>query len=165
MINIAQAKPDDAESIATVQHDTWIATYPDENLGITLSYIEERVSNYQSPERLSVWRSIIANTEEYVTVAKDGQKIIGFSAAKKDSEANQIMGIYVLPEYHGSGVAQKSMDAAMKWLGADQNIMVEVASYNQRAINFYRNYGFAPSGETGKSGEIPTLFMRRSSQR
>ncbi len=161
-ISISPARPQDAEGIAAVQHDTWLATYPNEKLGITLAAIKERLSRDQPVERIAKWRNIIGNLEEYVTVAKDGPNIIGFSCAKKGDTANHIAAIYILPQYHGTGVAQKLMDAAMNWLGDEQDIIVEVASYNDRAIRFYQKYDFAPTGETGNSGVIPTMLMRRN---
>src|SRR4051794_26237672 len=75
-ISISPANTQDAEGIVTVQHDTWLATYPNEELGITRAAIEERVSGYQSAERIAKWRSIIGDVEEYITVAKDNDNVI-----------------------------------------------------------------------------------------
>jgi len=158
-LTIRPASIADAEGIAIVQHDCWLDTYPNESLGISDAVIAEHVQNYQSPERLNKWRDIIAG-EEYVTVALDGQRVIGFSCAKKADDITHLAAIYVLQNYRGSGAAQKLMDAAMMWLGPDKDILVEVASYNDRAIRFYQKYGFSATGETGHHAILPSIFMR-----
>ena len=161
---ISQAQRNDAEGIAAVQYDTWLATYPNEELGITRAAIEERVSGFQSDERIAKWRSIIGDAEEHITVAKDNDTVIGFSGAQKGDTTSQISAVYVLPQYHGTGIAQRLMDATMTWLGDERDIDVEVASYNDRAIRFYRKYNFVSTGETGNSGVIPTIMMRRKAK-
>ncbi len=163
-ITVSKARVDDAPSIATVQHDTWLTTYPNEELGITRAAIEERVRGFETSERIDKWRGFITDPTQHITVAKAGSKIVGFSAAKKSTPASLITALYVLPAYHGTGTAQKLMDASLAWLGDKQAISLEVASYNDRAVNFYRKYDFRPTGETGNSGDIPVIFMSRSAK-
>jgi hypothetical protein len=42
---------------------------------ISRAAIEGRVGNYQSPERIDKWRSIISDANEFVMVAHDGPKV------------------------------------------------------------------------------------------
>ena len=159
-ISISPSQPEDAEGIAAVQYNTWLATYPNEDAGVSLSAIKERISSFQSAERVAKWRTIISAVEENLIVAKVGKEVIGFSGAREGKETNEITTLYVLPEYHGRGVAQSLMDAALTCLGDNRDVVVEVASYNLRAINFYQKYDFIRTGEIGQSGVIPTIRLR-----
>jgi hypothetical protein len=74
-LTVSRARAEDAEGILAVQHDVWLATYPSEELDISRAAIEGRVGNYQSPERIDKWRSIISDANEFVMVASDGPKV------------------------------------------------------------------------------------------
>lgn len=50
--------------------------------------------------------------------------------------------MYVAPEAQGKGVGSKLMNQVLDWYGRDQDIYLEVVSYNQNAINFYKRFGF-----------------------
>jgi len=160
-IQVRIAKPEDARAIRQVQQDTWIATYPNDSLGITVEQIKRRVADNLSPEKVKSFQDMLANDNLLSWVATAGEKVIGYAVASKGEEHNAIGAIYVLPEYHGQQVGSKLMEPALEWLGNSKNIEVEVASYNGRAINFYKKYGFAENGRTGDSDGIPTIFLTK----
>jgi ribosomal protein S18 acetylase RimI-like enzyme len=160
-IVVKSALAEHAEEIAKVQRETWLAAYPSEAAGITHAMIEERVKTYESLERIARWREIIASGE-LVSVALIGGRVIGFSSGKRGDDVNHLAAIYVLPAYHGTGTAQKLMDAALAWLGNDKDIVIEVVAYNDRAIRFYEKYGFVATGESGDHDLMPTILMRRA---
>ncbi|HVQ43598.1 MAG TPA: GNAT family N-acetyltransferase [Candidatus Saccharimonadia bacterium] len=162
-VGVAQAVPDDAAGIAAVQHEAWLATYPNEALGIPRAAIEERVKGFRSPERIAKWRDIIGNHEEYVVVAKDDHRVVGFGCGKRREDGvGEVTALYILSRYHGTGAAHRLMEAVMGWLEGVSEVRVEVASYNARAIAFYERYGFGLTGETSSSDVIPTVFMRHA---
>lgn len=70
------------------------------------------------------------------------------------------MAIYVLPQSHGTDAGPRLMESALAWMGTGKDVIVEVASYNGRAIHFYEKYGFSKTGETGDSSGIPTVILR-----
>lgn len=61
----------------------------------------------------------------------------------------EIHRLYVIPEWHGRGVAQALMDACideMKGRGSDV-VWLGVWEHNQRALAFYRKCGFTEAGD------------------
>ena len=48
----------------------------------------------------------------------------------------------VHPSAHGSGLAAALMAEGIDWLGADRPMWLTVIQHNQRAIRFYRKFGF-----------------------
>ena len=81
--------------------------------------------------------------------------VVGYSLVNHDPEPLGILaadGIaelskcYVLPEYHGAGVAQRLMVDVLQ--GVAGALRLTVNDSNDRAIAFYRRNGFAVVGET-----------------
>lgn len=138
-----------------MQTNTWLATYPDAKLGITEDDIRRRIIGKDREllkRRISDWREGIAKDGPTKTtyVAKVDGKVVGFTLPLITSDGQHSLGaLYVLPEFQGHGIgyalAQKNLD----WHG-NQPIYLAVAAYNQRAISFYKSFGFV---ETGKKLE------------
>lgn len=160
-IKITIAKPEDAISIRQVQHDTWIETYPNATLGITVEAIKERVSKYILPEKIESLKESLSSSSQSTWIATLDTQVIGFCTALKEEKANRVVAIYVLPQYHGKGMGKSLIQPALKWLGTKKPIEVEVASYNEQAIQFYSKYGFKKNGKVGNSSGIPTIFLTK----
>lgn len=154
---ITKAAPDDAEAICDVLTTTWLDTYPNPELGITESDIRYRLEG-ENGERIAKniewWRENIRTVGPNYTmyVARIEDKVVGMTSAGIDTTNNRrsVMAVYVLPEAQGIGAGAKLMQAALDWLGDTEDIYVVVASYNDKAINFYKRFGFM---ETGKQIE------------
>ncbi len=163
IISVSQATPEDAEGIAHVAATTWLATYPSEEHGITLDDIQERVKTRQSPEEVEKARQRIIESKagQKTFVAKDSEKVVGFCSVRKEPEFNQLKAIYVLPEYQGRGVGQKLWVQTLEFFSDNKNeIIVQVATYNRQAIDFYKKLGFK---ETGKSFSDERFRMKSGS--
>lgn len=158
-IQVRIARPDDARAIRQVQHDTWIATYPNASLGITVEQIKSRVADYVSAERVKIFQDMLGSDNLRTWVATSAEAVIGYAVSNRGKDHNTIGAIYVLPEYQGQGVGSMLMESVLEWLGNTKYIEVEVASYNARAINFYKKYGFTENGRTADSDGIPTIFL------
>ena len=86
-----------------------------------------------------------------ILVAKDKDRVIGFVGygAYRDQslpEHGEIFAIYVLEEYHGQKVGYELMNAALEKLTDYEKIAVWVLKGNDRAIHFYKRYGFCFDG-------------------
>jgi ribosomal protein S18 acetylase RimI-like enzyme len=158
-IEIHDATPNDGEGIYHVQLHTWLATYPNAELGITREDIESRfrpTSEEAIRRRQARNQSINTDPQVHFWVAKEAERIVGFCMARKEEPQNILQAIYVLPEYQGTGIGKRLMQTALDWLGNQQDIVLTVASYNQNAINFYQRFGFTPSDRPAHSA-VSTL--------
>src|SRR5438105_2472151 len=101
-IVIQDAIPDDDDGIRYVQHQTWLATYPNEELGITREAINARfvnVSEETLKRRITNKRRINTDPDMHIWIAKDEQGIVGFCIAVKEAFKGHVQAIYVLPAY------------------------------------------------------------------
>ncbi len=99
-------------------------------------------------------------------VAKDGERVIGFCCYNECQDegmegSGEVYALYVLAEYYGNRVGYELMTAAIERLSAYDRIYVWVLKGNERAINFYKKYGFCFDGTQAeiKLGE-PRIKLR-----
>jgi len=159
-IYIRNSIPDDIYGIRLVQKKAWLATYPNEKEGISVSDIEDVFRNDDTPEGK---KNIEERKKRYekegvqTWVAQDDEKIIGFCIAEKEEEKNRIQAIYVLPEYQRNGIGKQLMEKALVWCRNDRDIFVHVVRYNTKAIVFYKKIGFTETGKVGTFDSVATL--------
>ena len=87
--SIEIAHPQDAAAIAHVRNETWLATYPNEEAGITKEDILTKA--FESEEQVARWRKNIEDTTgtRALWVAKTASgMIVGYSQGKR-SEADR----------------------------------------------------------------------------
>lgn len=169
---VEPATTNDAEGVFNVQRLTWLATYPNIEAGITEEDIHMRVEGEHGkliPQKIELWRNGIKATgnERATFVVRDNGIVVGFVAPGIRDGQRRIGAIYVLPEAQGKGVGGKLLRRAIEWHGRDEDIFLHVASYNQNAINFYKNNGFTETGrdivddvaQLSGDKEIPEIEM------
>jgi ribosomal protein S18 acetylase RimI-like enzyme len=146
IIVIQDAVPNDDDRIRYIQHQTWLATYPNEELGITKEAINARFVNVSAEivrRRAANKQRINTDPSVHIWVAKDEyNSIIGFCIAVKEALNGYIQAIYVLPTYQGQGAGKRLMQTALDWLGDKKPVKLSVATYNEKAMTFYRSLGF-----------------------
>ncbi len=86
-----------------------------------------------------------------VLVAKDGERVVGFTACGpcRDGdlpETGELFALYTLRECYGTGVGRALMEAAQKQLSDYKRVVLWVLEGNGRAIRFYEKCGFRPDG-------------------
>ena len=171
-VSVERATPEDAEGVFNVQRQTWLATYPNAEAGITEEDIRVRIEGEHGelvPQKLERWRSGIENPGDNraVFVVRDNNKVVGFVSPGIIDGQRRIGAIYVLPETQGKGVGGKLLKEALAWHGRDEDIFLHVATYNQNAIDFYKKNGFEETGkeirdtvaQLGNNKEIPEIEM------
>lgn len=151
--------PDDVISIREVQKQGWLATYPNEKLGITKEDIEKKFNLSENEQKayLEKRKKSINNNPEvtHTWIAKEGERVVGFCIADKSRE-HRIMAVYILPTLHRKGIGRALMNTMFNWLGKTQDIYVNCASYNDQALSFYESFGFRKTDSKPKS-EVPDL--------
>ena len=115
-ILVCIATPNDVVGIQEVFYRTWLATYPNEEAGITVDDIEDRYKDRLNEKNISKRKEQIINPLDGQTlfVAKDGERVVGLCRVVKKVDRNQLLAIYVLPEYQSRGIGSKLWEECKK---------------------------------------------------
>lgn len=141
---IRQAIPDDVLGLHQVYFITWLDTYPNKEFNITKEDIIFKYESRLTPDKIAERRikiSQIKDTELMLVIEKDN-KIIALCNVVQEESYNQLKAIYVLPEYQRLGLGQVLWKEAQKVFSPKKDIIVHVAVYNEKGINFYKKLGF-----------------------
>ncbi|MDH5533546.1 MAG: GNAT family N-acetyltransferase [Candidatus Pacebacteria bacterium] len=160
----------DAQAIFNIQKKTWLNTYPNEKYGVYAKDIAEKFADEERViSKIGRWLSS-DNQDHQGWVAKDGDKVIGFARTYRKEDKIMLGAIYVLSEYQRQGLGKKLLEKVLEFQDRKKDkieaIWLEVAIYNNKAINFYKKAGFELiKGSEGKFkvGEgkfIPTIKMK-----
>jgi ribosomal protein S18 acetylase RimI-like enzyme len=151
MIIIRDALPDDAYDIQNVFYKTWLETYPNKVAGIIREDIEEHFKDGFTDEKINAFKenlkNIPNNSRGLVAVDDEANKVIGICRIFVRENHNQLQAIYILPEYQGKGVGKMLWDESSKFFDKNKDTIVQVATYNNKAIKFYESLGFIDTGK------------------
>ena len=153
MFEVRAATPDDALAVSTLAEATFREAFAAQN---TAEDMEAYVAGAFSADKL---REEIQDPRAIVPVAElsAGEGLAGYAhlvvGAGVDCMASsrpiELKRLYVAPRWHGRGVAQALMDAAIdsaRDRGAEA-LWLAVWEHNPRAVAFYGKYGFTRIGE------------------
>ena len=150
-IQIRKAKNSDAEKILEINKNSWIATYPSVEFGITKAEIENK--NWQNKIEKIRQSLETENVNNYVLEIigneNNSQKwqIVGYVSFFENQENfSEIKAIYFDPKFVGRGFGTDLMIFAIEKLGFERDFEIKVASYNHNAIQFYQKFGFEKTG-------------------
>lgn len=151
MITIRHASEDDASDIQNVYYKTWLETYPNDEVGITKEDVEESFKDSFTDQKIKDFnerlKNIPANSKLLVAVDTETNKIIALSRIFIREDYNQLQSIYVLPEYQRRGIGNALWFEASLYFDKEKDIIVQVATYNNKAISFYESLGFIDTGK------------------
>ena len=106
-----------------------------------------------------------ASDAQHLAAAFAAERLAGFMIATRhgpdDLELDWLM---VDPARHGTGLAALLMQEGMSWLGLERPMWLTVIKHNQRAIRFYRRFGFEIDTDAKLCRTVPTWIMRRSGE-
>lgn len=162
-VGIERAVPEDAETICDIRDRAWLDAYPNAELGITLEQITLNAKGRGGefvPRRIAYLKNQLAKDDGRgltTYVAKVDSKVVGYVDPRIDERGRRRIGaIYVVPEAQGIGAGGKLLRQALNVLGRGQDIYIEVVSYNQNAIDFYKHFGFEKTdAEVAEDEEAP----------
>lgn len=158
---------EDILGVRKIQANTWLEIYPNEKVGVSRKWIEEYTQKWFKPKNLEgsreYFKGVFGNPDHYYRVASEGKEIVGQIHVSLVDGNQQFGSIYIDKKMRGTGLAQKMIDGAFEWLDLTKPIALEVASYNKRAIEFYRKNGFevVEGSEHVFDDRIPTINMVR----
>jgi len=148
-IKIERAVPNDAETICDIRDRAWLKAYPNAELGVTEDDIRVNAQGRAGeflPRRIAYLKERFtkdAGTSLTTFVARANGKVLGYVDPHIDEQNRRsISAIYVAPEAQGMGIGGKLMRQTLDLFGRDKDIFLEVVSYNQNAIDFYKRFGF-----------------------
>lgn len=142
----------DAAEIARIHTSVWRTTYGD-------SVPDYYTDDASVDRRTAQWSTILdtADPSQNVAVAVHDSSIVGFGHCGLDGDVRKLFSLYVLAEFHGTGVAQRLLDAVL----TAEPTELWVAQDNVRAIAFYHRNGFTPDGSTESFPGAPDLLVVR----
>ncbi|MBE6620415.1 MAG: GNAT family N-acetyltransferase [Ruminococcaceae bacterium] len=80
---------------------------------------------------------------------KVDDKTVGFSCMGKSADAegaNEVIAIYLLKEYHSKGLGYALLNQTVSRFAKSEKIVLWVLEGNEKAINFYKKFGFDFNG-------------------
>lgn len=170
-VTIRAAVPADAEAIWDVKRASWLATYPNAGLGLTVSGLRRRLDGENgekvAPGHARLRERIAAAAGEQYLVAEQSGVVIGMTSPLIEAGGRHRVGaLYLDPDVTGRGIGHRLLEANLDWHGRDADVYLNVASYNARAIGFYERHGFTVTGpvpdeHAGDGTAIPELEMMR----
>lgn len=143
-IEIERAGAGDIPALARVWHDAWHAGHahldPEIAVGRPMPFFETRMGG-------TVGRTLLARVEA---------EVVGFAGWEGDG----IGQVFVLPAWHGRGVAAPLLAAAEEVLKKEGHplIWLQCRVGNDRARRFYEKHGWYVAGEV--EADIGTLTSR-----
>jgi ribosomal protein S18 acetylase RimI-like enzyme len=180
-LTVRPAVPEDAEGISRVNVATWLATYPNDELGITAELLRlhlQGAAGETATERVARFRrgiaaSSAASASSGCFVALSDGEVVGYTFPHVVGGGRHRVGaLYVLPAFHGRGIGRLLLERNLAWHGDGVDVYLHVAAYNEQAIRFYERHGFALTGEEGHDEvavignvRIPEIEMLRRGRR
>lgn len=162
----------DAAALAEIAANTFEYTFKDT---CTAADMDFYLKKYYSLEQMEME---LADLNSYYFFIEDEHAApLGFLRLKEEKEGYPAMNqyhslelnrIYVKHEFQGRGIAQRLMDFALQFANehAYEVIWLGVWEHNYRAQNFYKKYGFEPTGDThdfpiGETPQTDLWFWKR----
>ena len=160
MLEVREATPDDAESIAVVHVASWQWAYA----GLLPA---DRLASLSTQQRAQRWSEVLTEPNDALTlVGERAGRIVGFASAgpARDDDlapgVGELWGLYVHPDVAGDGTGYRLHEGAMAWLreqGARSAVLWMLRG-NKRAHAFYERQGWRLDGSE-KVDERPDGFV------
>ena len=157
---IRQATVLDLEAAMAMKDAAWRETYAGLLPAEVLDGLDAR-----RPSRVGIWEQLL-HDGKYLWLAVDGDDVVGMASAgpRRDTDidvALELESIYLLEAVKGTGLGPALMRTAI----GDADAYLWVIDGNERAIAFYRKYGFEADGVfrdvPGMPGPVREIRMVR----
>jgi ribosomal protein S18 acetylase RimI-like enzyme len=150
MLVFRKAVLSDAERIAQIHAETWLAAYHN---FIPVDFINNR-ANLESRRKL--WNGLLSHEHESHFVAENEGEIVGFFSVEKARDSDlpkntcELVAIYFTADCWHKGYGSQAMEFIITQAKRRRygGISLWVLEKNTTAISFYRKFGFAFDGKT-----------------
>ena len=169
VITISKGVSRDAVALAQIKLRVWLETYVNSEHGVTEADVYAK--DFLCKERVAKRAEHMQADDgiNYTLVARDGAQIVGYGRAVKGGRSNEIVTLYILPEWQGQGIGSMLLRQLLTWYDDGQDVLVEVVTYNSKAIRFYEKLGFKrgkllPHGTyvMPSGADLPVVAMTRA---
>lgn len=110
----------------------------------------------------TVFAAAESDTQSLAVASVNGV-FAGYLIATRHSNSNhELDWLMVHPDYHGSDVSTLLMKTGIAWLGDGSDVWLNVIRHNERAIRFYRRFGFQIDPDARTTHVVPHVIMRRA---
>lgn len=140
---IRKAIKDDIEAIRTIQYQSWLDTYPNDELWITREDIEFRFAQRSRQEAVEFMQKRLFDKNHTFLIWQEDKKIVWYLEITDEWESAKIGALYILTGMRGKWIWKALMEKGLDLLKSKKYITLEVAEYNEWAIRFYERFGFA----------------------
>ena len=152
----------DSAAIVALTREATDATFYRDDLTPDQVAHNRRIVEMSGP---TVLAAAAASNQHFVAAFAEGA-FAGFVVATIHQPASRELDwLMVHPEFHGTPVSGALMRAGMAWLGTDRPMWLNVIQHNERAIRFYRRFGFEIDPAERSERAIPQFIMRRPADR
>lgn len=159
----------DASAVREVMAHSWLASYPSPENGVSREWVESRIEKWSTPEWTERWNDMIkigiSDECQFYRVGIQGERVVGLImlAATLDDSTVELKAIHTEPETFGTGLGTLLFESTDDWI-ANRPVVLEVGSYNARAIRFYEKHGFriVKGTESLYADTIPIVQMRKA---
>ncbi|MBM7786962.1 GNAT family N-acetyltransferase [Tenggerimyces flavus] len=141
---IRQPRLEDADQLGEIHVRIWREAYA----GLIVQRYLDELEPARSADR---WRAMLAEKDDAIgrLVGLAGDEVVGFitvGPARDDDPPTplELMAINVLASHHGTGLARRLVTEAL----GDREAYLWVVDGNERAMSFYRKFGFELDGGT-----------------
>ena len=164
---LREAVAEDMRYLRPMHGQSWLATYPSEEAGVSYEWVKLRTDKWREPEMMAqsieILKNILNSPDHFYRLAETKDEIVGLVHVKVNEDlTKELEAIYTLPATFGTGLGQQLMDAALEYIGSTPTTL-KVANYNNRAIRFYEKNGFkkVEGSEELYAETIPMITMKR----
>ncbi len=140
------------EQIAAALHPAVVVPGYDE---IAHAETEQIVASVES-----AFRQAVSDPRQVVLVAEQDGRACGFLILDGADALAELRWIVMLPGHLGTGEARRLLEAGLSRLGQGRSVGLVVTVYNERAIRFFRQFGFRSVAGGASAGRV--LRMRRA---
>lgn len=167
-LTISKAEKQHSQEIVDLLLAAWLYVYPNEQYQITETAIRKKFGEVDK-KSLSISNfldSIRNNSDITYLVAEIDGKIAGFLYSTKVTDNLYINALYVHPNRHRLGVGNALLREGIMLNQGIHHAAVDVISYNEQAIAFYRKHDFVihgpsqtPFGQFPDGKTVPEIQM------